>query len=112
MTVSFNQAFKPLNDALEPLIKMGFATPFNLTPGLVVLEVPGRKSGRQFSVSLVAYLAFPFVVVGTVRTESQWVKNLHAAEAPHVWVWGRRFCFDKVLSRDQLVVGQLRQSVS
>ena len=103
-----NVALKPLNDLLEPLIRAGVAAPLNLTPGLVLLEMKGRKSGRDLSVPLMGYLAYPYVVVGTVRTSSQWIKNLRAAEDPHVWVWGRRFQFEKTVVTGQWIVGRLK----
>ncbi|MEM9623552.1 MAG: hypothetical protein AAF993_18045 [Pseudomonadota bacterium] len=105
---NFNQALQPLNDWVTPLIKTGIGTPLNWTPGLVLLEMKGRNSGRDLSVPLVGYLAYPYVTIGTVRSASQWIKNLRAVEDAYLWVWGRRYAFEKVLVRDQLIVGQLQ----
>ena len=104
---SLPQLMQPVNDLLRPLVKAGLGSPLNWTPGLVVLEVPGRQSGREYSLPLLGYLAYPYVTLATVRPNSQWVKNTAAASEPHVWVWGRRFSLDKVVVTDQLIVGRL-----
>ena len=107
-TNDLNKTLAPLNELLAPLIKAGFAAPLNLTPGFVVLEVPGRKSGKLYTVPLMAYLAYPYVVVGTVRGESQWIKNLAAAEEPHVWVWAQRFVYEKTVVTDHVIAGKIK----
>ena len=104
---SFNQALSPLNNAVAPLIKLGFGAPLNFTPGMVVLEVPGRVSGNPTTVPLLAYVAYPYVTIGTVRSNSQWVKNLRAAAEPYIWIWGQRFQLEKVESGQQHVVGRI-----
>lgn len=106
---SLNQWLKPLNQTLTPLIKLGVGTPLNLTPGLVVLEVEGRKTKRQRTVPLVGYFAAPYLFLGTVRPSSQWIKNLALDDAPHVWVWGQRRMFRKTLVTEQLIVGRIVQ---
>ncbi|MEM7080209.1 MAG: hypothetical protein AAF513_16435 [Pseudomonadota bacterium] len=111
MTTQFPQALQPLNNLLEPLIRLGFAAPLNLTPGLVVLEVRGRKSGRLRSLPLVAYLAYPYVVLGTVRSASQWIKNLQAESEPHIWIWGRRFALHKEFVSEHVIAGRLAHAV-
>jgi hypothetical protein len=80
----------PLNELLLPLIKVGVGAPFLNPIGLVVLEVAGRRSGRIYSVPLVAWSLGNLVVVSTVRSESAWVKNLRAAGAAAIWLRGRR----------------------
>ena len=104
---SLNQALTPLNSTLTPLIKLGFGAPLNFAPGMVLLEVPGRVTGRLTTVPLVAYLAYPYVAIGTVRGNSQWVKNLHASSSPHVWVWGQRFELEKVVAGPQHFIGRI-----
>ena len=104
---TFNDMLAPLNQALEPLVKLGVGSPLSFSPGLVVLEVPGRVSGQLRSIPLMAYAAYPFVAVGTVRENSQWIKNLHAASDPKLWVWGQRFNFDRINSADQWFIGRL-----
>ena len=110
--LNVNQALQPLNALLQPLAKAGFGAPLNLTPGLVVLETKGRVSGRNVSVPLVGYLAYPYVTIGTVRSNSQWIKNLRAADDAHLWVWGRRWGYEKIVTTDHWIVGRLRQNRS
>lgn len=106
-STSFSEFIAPLNQALEPMVKLGVGAPLNFSPGLVVLEVPGRVSGKVRTIPLMAYAAYPYVAVGTVRENSQWIKNLHAADHPKLWVWGQRFNFDRVNSADQWFIGRL-----
>ncbi len=86
---------EPINKALKPLIKFGFANPLVLSPGATVLEVAGRKSGKKFSLPLTCYWTGMFLIIGTVRPASQWIKNLAADDSPHVWLWGRRWGITK-----------------
>ncbi|MEM1435230.1 MAG: nitroreductase/quinone reductase family protein [Pseudomonadota bacterium] len=98
----------PINARLAPLLRRGLANPLAFTPGLTVLEVPGRKSGKPRSVPLVSYLAGPVLIIGTVRAKSQWIRNLEAAENPRVWLWGRRWPVAKLLVTDNVAVLSLR----
>ena len=84
------QLLAPINELAAPLIKAGFANPLLFTPGATVLEVRGRTSGQIRTVPLTCYLAGGVMIIGTVRPNSQWIKNLAAAEGAHVWLWGRR----------------------
>ena len=82
---------EPINAALEPLIKFGVANPLVFSPGATVLEVAGRKSGKQRSTPLTCYWTGYFLIIGTVRSNSQWIKNLAVDDNPHIWLWGRRW---------------------
>jgi hypothetical protein len=86
----------PINQLLAPLVKAGVGNPWLFTPGATVLEVPGRNSGQLRCVPLSCYLAGGVMIIGTVRPNSQWIKNLAAAETPYVWLWGRRHCVTKL----------------
>lgn len=108
--MKLNDLLAPVNDMLGPLVKLGFATPLNFTPGLVVLEVPGRKTGQLQTLPLSGYLAYPHLVIGTVRSSSQWMKNLRAAPTAHVWVWGQRFRFNKEVETDHWIVGKIEHA--
>lgn len=94
------QLLAPLNQLLAPLLKAGIGNPWLFTPGATVLEVPGRKSGQLRSVPLTCYLAGNVLVIGTARRNSQWIKNLQAAQTPHIWLWGRRLRANKLLVTD------------
>jgi len=86
----FAGLLQPINEAVTPLIKAGFGTPFINPFGLTVLEVPGRKSGRIYTLPVVCWSLYNIVIVSTVRSESQWIRNLAAAETVSVWLRGRR----------------------
>ena len=81
---------RPLNDALTPILRLGILNPLPLTGGLVLLEVEGRRTGATRTVPLVCGDHGPFLVVSTVRSESQWVSNLAANPLAAVWLRGRR----------------------
>ncbi|MEE4299610.1 MAG: nitroreductase/quinone reductase family protein [Pseudomonadales bacterium] len=83
-----------LNRLAEPAIRFGIgappAVPFGWWSGLVLMEIPGRKSGRLYRVPAFAFAHRDLLVVSTVRERSQWIRNLAAADRVDVWVRGRR----------------------
>lgn len=87
---SLPELLRPLNDALTPALKLGLANPLPLTSGLVLLEVTGRKSGRVRTVPLVCTDYGTLLAVSTVRSNSQWVKNLAANPRAQLWLRGRQ----------------------
>lgn len=90
------QLLSPINETITPLLKAGFGNPLLFTAGATVLEVPGRRSGKLRAVPLTCYLAGGVMIIGTVRRNSQWIKNLAAADDVHVWLWGQRLRVDKL----------------
>ena len=86
----FADLLAPLNEAIAPLVKAGVAAPFLNPFGLVVLEIPGRKTGRPYTLPLACWSFHNTVVVSTVRSGSQWLRNLAAAETVTIWLRGRR----------------------
>jgi len=86
----FADLLAPLNEAIAPLVKVGVAAPFLIPFGLVVLEIPGRKTGRPYTLPLACWSFHNTVVVSTVRSGSQWLRNLAAAESVSIWLRGRR----------------------
>ena len=104
------ELLQPVNELLGPLIRMGFGNPLAFTPGVTVLEVPGRRSGELRSTPLNCYLAGTLLVLGTVRTGSQWIRNLAAADTAHVWLWGRRWRVEKRAVNGHVAVLELRRS--
>ena len=86
----FARLLAPLNEAITPLIKAGVAAPFVNPFGLVVLQIPGRKTGRSYTLPLACWSFHNTVVVSTVRSKSQWLQNLAAAETVTIWLRGRR----------------------
>lgn len=80
--------FKNLNRIARPLIKSGVASPGPLPTGLIILETIGRKSGRQFETPVVASMFGSYLLVGTVRNRSQWIKNLATQTDVKYWIKG------------------------
>ena len=106
---SLPQLLEPLNTIAEPLIRAGFANPWLFAPGATVLEVRGRKTGIIRSVPLTCYLAGFTMIVGTVRSRSQWIRNLAAAGSGHVWLWGRHVPVTVERTTDNVAVLRLQQ---
>lgn len=94
----------PFNDRLAPLVRAGLANPLLFTPGITVLEVRGRKTGQHRSLPLACLFLGPFLVIGTVRPGSQWIRNLKATSTPAVWLWGRRRAVAKTLVTNHVAV--------
>ena len=80
--------FKNLNRIARPLIKSGAGSPGPLPTGLIILETIGRKTGRQFETPVVASMFGQYLLVGTVRNRSQWIKNLAAQAEVNYWIKG------------------------
>ncbi len=78
----------PLNDLLIPGVRRGFANPWLLGTGLVLVEVTGRKSGITRKVPLVGTDYGALVAISTVRSNSQWVKNLAVQPTARLWLRG------------------------
>jgi hypothetical protein len=80
----------PLNEIVVPMVKLGVGAPW-LTPlGLIVLQVAGRRTGRLYTLPLLAAAVVDLVVVSTVRGDAAWVKNLRAAGGASIWLRGRQ----------------------
>ena len=54
-----------------------------------MLETVGRKSGRAFEVPVVASTCGDYILIGTVRGSSQWIKNLAAMSEVDYWIKGK-----------------------
>jgi deazaflavin-dependent oxidoreductase (nitroreductase family) len=77
-----------VNSVVEPLARRGAMSALPVGPALVVLETVGRRTHRVRRVPVLALRAGNRVIVGTVRSRSDWFANLREARAGRVWVGG------------------------
>jgi F420H(2)-dependent quinone reductase len=79
------------NDTVEQLVRAGIGSPLPLpvSAGIVVIETKGRVSGKPRNTPLLAQRIGNTLMVSTVRTASQWVRNLEADDAPTVVLNGK-----------------------
>lgn len=82
------QFFGSLNQVVEPLLKAGLGFPCFSAVGAIVLETTGRKSGRKRNVPVMGMRVGNLLLVSTVRSRSQWVKNLAAHPDVTYWLGG------------------------
>ena len=82
--------FSVVNAVAAPLIRSGLGNPLLLGAGPVALETTGRRSGLRRTVPLLATRAGNRLTVSTLRSDSQWLRNIETDERVAVWLFGRR----------------------
>lgn len=105
--MSVRRTFGQLNRVVAPLVRAGAASPWVLGGGLVLLETTGRRSGLVRQVPVVASRIGDRITVSTVRSDSQWLRNLEADPAASVWLGGRRRAVRARVSRGPVNVTTL-----
>lgn len=81
-------AFSTLNAFVRPAVEAGLGNPLPVGGGAIVLETIGRVSGEPRRVPLLASRLGDKLVVSTVRSDSQWLRNVEADPAVRIWVCG------------------------
>jgi deazaflavin-dependent oxidoreductase (nitroreductase family) len=84
------RGFSTLNSVVRPAVKSGIGNPLPIGAGAVVLETTGRKSGLPRQVPVLATRAGNRLDVSTVRSDSQWLRNIEADDQVAVWLGGQR----------------------
>jgi hypothetical protein len=86
---STSAAFGALNSVVRPAVRAGFANPWPIGSGLVILQPTGRVSGLQRQVPVVSTRLGNRVTVSTFRSDSQWLANIEAYPSVTVYLGGR-----------------------
>ena len=104
---STRAAFGALNSVVRPAVRAGFANPWPVGGGLVVLQTTGRVSGLPRQVPVVATRLGNCVTVSTFRGDSQWLANIEAYPAVTVWLGGHAVSGTAQVSRGFLNVVEI-----
>lgn len=101
--------FRRINRVVKPLVKTGLGSLLPVGLGAVVLESTGRISGKPREVPVLGFRVGDRVVVSTVRSNSQWMKNLEANDQAAVWWGGKRLDATATVRRGPLNVIDLER---
>ncbi len=95
-------AFRTLNSIVRPAVLAGAGNPLPIGGGAIVLEVTGRVSGEPRQVPLLTTRVCSRLIVSTVRSDSQWLKNIEANPQVVVHLYGKRRTGTATVKRGQL----------
>lgn len=80
--------FRTLNRFVEPVVRAGLG---NSAVGLgaFVVATTGRRTGLQRPLPLLGLRFGETLIVSTVRSRSEWIRNLQHHPSADVWIHGR-----------------------
>ena len=78
--------YRSLNRYIEPVAR-GVGPPI-VGPGIVVVETTGRRTGLPRRVPLLGWRHGTTITVSTIRTNSDWIRNLERRPVARVWIAG------------------------
>lgn len=96
------RGFSALNAVVRPAVHAGLGNPLPLGAGAVTIETTGRRSGLPRTVPVLATRLGDTLTVSTVRSDSQWLRNIEADANVAVWLYGKRRTATATVSRGTL----------
>ncbi|MGI9604580.1 MAG: nitroreductase/quinone reductase family protein [Acidimicrobiales bacterium] len=102
------ESFRLLNKVVTPLVEVGLGAPPPVAgTGIVLLETTGRSSGKPRRVPLVGFRLGDRAFVSTVRSDSQWVRNLESHPEATMWLDGKPRTVQSTVRSGSLTIVEL-----